>query len=58
MSQEFTFESIDETRNYFLKEIKQNELMSQIHKKVSTTLNCICNSKLYWKHFYFRFYNY
>ena len=47
VSQEFTFESMDETRNYFLKEIKQNELMSQIHKKVSTTLNCICNSKLY-----------
>ena len=32
---------MDETRNYFLKEIKQNELMSKKHKKVCTTLNYI-----------------
>ena len=27
ISQEFRFKNIDETRNYFVKEIKQNELM-------------------------------
>ena len=32
---------INETRNYFLKEIEQNELMSRKHKKVCTTLNYI-----------------
>ena len=32
---------MDETRNYFLREIKQNELMSKKHKKVCTTLNYI-----------------
>ena len=26
-SQEFRFKNIDETRNYFVEEIKQNELM-------------------------------
>ena len=39
VSQEFRFENIDETRNYFLEEIKQNELMSKKQKKVFTTLN-------------------
>ena len=39
MSQEFKFKNIDKTRNYFLEEIKQNELMSRKHKKVCTTLN-------------------
>ena len=28
-----------ETRNYFLEEIEQNELLSKKHKKVCTTLN-------------------
>ena len=32
---------MDEKRNYFLEEIKQNELMSRKHKKVCTTLNYI-----------------
>ena len=32
---------MNETRNYFLKEIKQIELMSKKHKKVCTTLNYI-----------------
>ena len=41
ISQEFRFKNIDETRNYFLEEIKQNELMSRKHKKVRTTLNYI-----------------
>ena len=33
--------NIDETRNYFFEEIKQNELMSRKHKKDCTTLNYI-----------------
>ena len=40
-SQEFRFKNIDETRNYFLEEIKQNELMSKKHKKVCTTVNYV-----------------
>ena len=39
ISQESRFKNIDETRSYFLEEIKQNELMSKKHKKVCTTLN-------------------
>ena len=39
ISQEFRLKNIDETRNYFLEEIKQNELMSRKHKKVCTTLS-------------------
>ena len=53
MSQEFRLKHIDETRNYFLEEIKQNELMSRNHKKVCTPLNCIENLLSY-----FSFYNY
>ena len=41
MSQEFRFKNIDERRNYFLEEIKQNELMSRKQRKVWTTLNYI-----------------
>ena len=41
VSQEFTFKNIDETRNYFLEQIKQNELMSRKHKTICTTLNYI-----------------
>ena len=41
ISQEFRFKNIDETRNYFLKEIEQNELMSKKQKMVRTTLNYI-----------------
>ena len=41
LSQEFTLKNTDETRNYFLEEIKQNELMSKKHKKVCTSLNYI-----------------
>ena len=40
-SQKFRLKIIDETRNYFLEEIKQNEFMSRKHKKVCTTLNHI-----------------
>ena len=34
ISQEFRLKNIDERRNYFTEEIKQNELMSKKHKKV------------------------
>ena len=33
MSQEFRLKSIDETRNYLLEEIEQNEFMSRKHKR-------------------------
>ena len=38
MSQEFRLKNINETRNYFLEEIEQNELMIKKYKKVCTTL--------------------
>ena len=41
MSQEFRLKSIDETKECFLKEINQNELMSSKHRKVCTALNYI-----------------
>ena len=41
ISQEFRLKNIDEARNYFLEEIKQNELMSKKHKNTCTTLNYI-----------------
>ena len=41
ISQEFRLKNIDETTNYLLEEIKQNELMSRKHKKVCTILNYI-----------------
>ena len=41
MSQKFRLKNIDETRNYLIEEINQNELMSRKHKKVCTTLNYI-----------------
>ena len=41
MSQECRLKNIDEARNYFLEEIKQNEMMSKNHK------NVLYNSKLY-----------
>ena len=40
-SEEFRLKNIDETRNYFIEEIKQNELMSNKHKTFCTTLNYI-----------------
>ena len=42
MSQEFKLENMDETRNYFFEEIKQNELMSW------KAQNVLCNSKFFW----------
>ena len=41
ISQEFRLKIIDETKNYFLKGIEQNDLMSRKHRKVCTTLNYI-----------------
>ena len=41
LSQEFRLKNIDETSNYFLEEIGQNELKSRKHKEVCTTLNYI-----------------
>ena len=39
MGQDFRLKNMDETRNYFLEELKQNVLMSRKHKKICTTLN-------------------
>ena len=41
VSQKLRLKNIVETRNYFIEEIKQNELMSKKQKKVCTTLNYI-----------------
>ena len=41
ISQEFRFKNIEETRNYFIKEMDNNELITKKHKKVCTTLNYI-----------------
>ena len=41
ISQEFRLKNIDETRNYFIKEINQNELMSKKYKKVCRILNYV-----------------
>ena len=38
-SQGFRLKNIEKTRNYFLEEIEQNELINRKHKKVCTTLN-------------------
>ena len=34
ISQKFRLKNIDETRNYFLEEIEQNELMSRKQKRL------------------------
>ena len=39
INQEIRMKNIDETRNYFIKEINQNELISKNHKKVREVLN-------------------
>ena len=41
ISKEFTLKNKGETRNYFLKEKKQNQFMRKNHKRVCTTLNYI-----------------
>ena len=39
IGQEFRLKKIDKTWNYFINEIKQNELISEKHKKVCKILN-------------------
>ena len=41
INQEFRLKGVEKTKNYFLEEIQQNELISANHKKVCTTLNYI-----------------
>ena len=41
ISQEFRLKYIDETRNHFIEEVNQNELMSKKHKKFCRVLNSI-----------------
>ena len=41
ISQEFRLKNINETRNYFIKEINENELMSKNHKNVCRVFNYI-----------------
>ena len=41
MNQKFRLRKIDEIRNYLIKEINQNELISKKHKKVCRYFNCI-----------------
>ena len=41
ISQKFRLKKIDKTRNFFVKDTEQNELMSKKQKKVFKTLNYI-----------------
>ena len=41
ISQQFILTNIEETNNYFIKKINQNDLMSKNHKKVATVLDFI-----------------
>ena len=41
ISQEFRLKTIDETRNYFIEKVNQNELMSKKYKKVCGVLHYI-----------------
>ena len=41
ISQEFRLKNLNETRNYLIEEINQNQLISKKHKKVCATLNYI-----------------
>ena len=44
INHEFRWNKINEIRNYLIKEINQNELMSKNHQKVCTVLNYIHHS--------------
>ena len=44
ISQEFRLKNIDETRNYLIEEINQNELMSKKHKSFCRILSYIEHS--------------
>ena len=56
ISLEIGLKNIKEIRNYFITEIKQNDLMSKKHKKVCTTLkelrNCISRIIYVWSLFW------
>ena len=39
ISQEFVLKKVEEARNYFIKEINQNDLISKKHKNVCTALH-------------------
>ena len=39
INQEIRMKNIDDTRNYIIKEINQNELISKNHKRVCKILN-------------------
>ena len=52
ISQEVRLKNTDETRNCFIEEINQNELISKKHKITYYYF------KLYWALIYFDFYNY
>ena len=56
ISQEFTLENINKTRNDLIEEIIQNELRSQRHRKVYRAVTYV-NFYCYWMrvHFYFCF---
>ena len=41
ISQEFRSKNVDETTNYFVEEIQQNDLISMTYKELCTTLNNI-----------------
>ena len=41
IGQKFRLTEIDKTRNYFIDEIKQNDLISKTHKKIGKTLDYI-----------------
>ena len=41
LAQRSRVKNIDETRNYLIKEINRNELMSKKHKNICTTLDFI-----------------
>ena len=43
VSEIIKLKNVDETRNYFLEELKQNELISRKHKNAFTSLNHIEN---------------
>ena len=50
--QEIRLKNIDETRIYLIKDIKQNELMSNKHKMFCATLHYI---KLFYDYWMFQF---
>ena len=52
ISEEFKLKHVDETRNYLIEEINQNELIRKKPKKV-----CLYSFESYWVLTYFDFYS-